>query len=408
MSRFLRRLLASNLLFLLGVLLSLFLNTRVLAQQGSAINGMVQAQSASLSQLLDEGDRLYQVGKFKEAIAIWQQILSQTSTSQERAIVYNYLGTAFRQVGQTEQAIASWQKAIAIYNSASDKNSRLQLARLLTEEAQAYSELGQQKRALNILQSALEIAQRIPDPMTEAAAQGAIGNAYYALGDYEQALTAHQNSLRIARGINNNSVTENDISKGGDEQRIRRVGENIYSALPTNNPSLQITYIQTAVNNLGNLYAKRAERYLYQANVADIEGDEIEKNRLTKLAQQDIASATGAFQESIQLGATNVGTVKALLNLSRLLEQRGNLVSAQPNSVNLSTISNNRIKALELLEKMPDSRDKAYGLINLASGIKSPDGAKLFAEAITVARNIGDLRAESFAVGSLAELYSYL
>jgi CHAT domain-containing protein len=73
---------------------------------------------------------------------------------------------------------------------------------------------------------------------------------------------------------------------------------------------------------------------------------------------------------------------------------------------------------LALLEAEPDSRDKAYALINLAASFKlnspSPQAlqsiervtiVKLLEKAIAVAKNIGDLQAESFALGSLGQVY---
>ncbi|HEY9852462.1 MAG TPA: CHAT domain-containing protein [Leptolyngbyaceae cyanobacterium] len=383
MSRFLRRLLRWHLLFLVGLLLGLLVNVRGWALQVKQSDPAVISQSVSLSQLAQQGESFYEAGKFTEAIAFWQQALARTSSPREKAVIYNNLATAFRQIGQVERAIDHWQKAIEIYQQANDRDSRSQLAKLLTEQAQAYSELGQHRRGIKILQSALEITQKNQERLTEIAVLGALGNAYWALGDYEQAISNHQNSLKIARELS----TGNDGNDRADRS------------------SLITTYIQNALNNLGNVYTKRAERYRYQAQVAQLEGDKSEETRLLNLAKQDIATAIESFQQSIETGASEISTVQALLNMNRLMERNKNVNSAKITGENSETIDRNRQQALQLLSQMPDSRDKAYGLINLSASSDAQKAVRLLADAIAVSRNIGDIRAESFALGSLAQLY---
>jgi hypothetical protein len=68
----------------------------------------------------------------------------------------------------------------------------------------------------------------------------------------------------------------------------------------------------------------------------------------------------------------------------------------------------------ELLTSAPNSRDKAYALINLAEQelragkkVENPNlqPSILLEQALAVARTIGDARAESFALGSLGQLH---
>ncbi|GET36624.1 tetratricopeptide repeat protein [Microseira wollei] len=206
--------------------------------------------------------------------------------------------------------------------------------------------------------------------MTEVVALGGLGNAYWATGNYEQALASVAASLKIARELS-----------GGE------------------------ALIVTALNNLGNVYGSRADRYRYQANVATIEGDEKEASRLNDLAQKDIATAIASFEQSVQVatlaGKTNnirIAQVKALLNLNRLL---GGMAAP-----NWDLIANNRGRILSILAQLPDSRDKVYALINLASARqREQEAARLLGGEIASARNINDARAESFALGSLGHLY---
>ena len=336
----------------------------------SMLNKGVQPYSPTVQQ----GIERYQAGKFMEAIALWEEALPQISEVKERAIIYTNLALAYRQTGKLDRAIAYWDEAIKIYRSQAEATTRQPLAGLLTEQAQAYSSLGQHRRAITLLESAIELAQQNRERLTESAAQGALGNAYWALGDYEKALAAHETTLKIARELNN------------------------------------VSYVATALNNLGNVYVSKALRSSYQANVADSEGDEKEVIRLTQAATQDRAEARTFFEQSVQTarGVAVLEEVRALLNLTHLLEV-GNGKDL-PQSPNQDLIESNWNRLRELLSNAPDSREKAYALINLAESfrrhesVESQESVQVLEQALTVARAIGDSRAESFAVGSLGKL----
>jgi len=381
MSGFCRRLYRFSFFLLVGFVLCLTLSVLPIGQTP------VIAQSSPAQELVRSGIEEYEAGKFNEALALFLQALSQPLPNEERAVVYNNLALAYRQVGQLGEAAQQWEQAIQIYQRQDDEASRRQLPKLLTEQAQAFNDLGQHRRAIKILQSVVELAKQYQDSRTQAAALGSLGNAYWALGDYEQALASHQESLQIARQFN------------------------------------YPDYITTSLNYLGNLYISRQERYRYQADIAGrIEGDKTEEARLTQLAEQDITAAQSAFEESLRESQAvgSIAQVKALLNLNRLLEQL--------ESTDWAGIAKNREQSLGLVETLPDSRDKAYILINLAESLQHQASverenclnveaecrgtgeqernvaALLLDKALNVARSIGDRRAESFALGSLGQV----
>ena len=352
--------------------------------------------SPSQNQLVQQGIERYQAGKFTEAIALWQQALPQISAAKDRAVIYSNLALAYRQTGQLAGAIAQWEQAIQIYR-AQNEAMRQPLAGLLIEQAQAYTDLGQQRVAIPLLQSAIQIALQNQDRLTEAAAQGALGNAQSALGEYEQALKAQKNSLKIAQELNN------------------------------------ATYIATALNDLGNVYVGRGARYSYQAMLADLEGDDQQAARLSQIAEQDKAKARQSFEQSAETarGVAGFEELRGLMNLNRLLEKgtedRGqpagkdsssSLIANRPspmiNPSDQDLMVRNWNRVGELLTSAPNSRDKAYALINLAQQelragkkVENPNlqPSILLEQALAVARTIGDARAESFALGSLGQLH---
>lgn len=334
-------------------------------------------------QLVSKGIEFYQIGEFAQAITFWEQALPQITDEKDRAIVHNNLALAYRKMGELAQAIAHWEKAIQIYQAMPDAENRKQIAGLLTEQAQSYNDLGQHPRAITLLESAIELITKYPDPLTEAAAQGALGNAHWSLGNYDQALSAHKRSLKIARELNNTS------------------------------------FIATALNNLGNVYMSQATRHSYQAQVAELEGDIEQTTRLTQEAIQDWTQARTFFEQSLQTAQAleSLTEIKALMNLNRWVISRhlanvGNN-SAQPlSSADQEFLQTNWQRVRELLVGIPDSRQKAYTLINLAESFQrieseasTQESIQLLSQAIMVAQKIGDAKAQSFALGSLGQLY---
>lgn len=200
MSRLYKRLYRFTCLLIISLTLCLFFNTLPIWQ----LDRQVTAEPVSANQLVQQGIERYKAGKYNEAIAQWQQALSQLPVSKNTAIIRSNLAEAYRRIGQFSEAIASWEQAIQIYRSQKDNSNRL-VAPLLVEQAQAYSELGQHRRAILLAQSAIEIAQKNQDRLLVAAASGTLGSAYYALGDYEQALAAHRASLKVAQELQNSS-----------------------------------------------------------------------------------------------------------------------------------------------------------------------------------------------------------
>jgi CHAT domain-containing protein len=361
-------------LFSLGLLLSCFL---VLGGVGSrSLPAIAQDPPSQIAKTVIAAENQpvadYQAGRYPQAIAGWQQELSQATTAQQRATIYGNLAQAYRQVGQLDQSIRHWQQAIDLYQTIdkSPNGKKLQ-AQLLTEQAQSYSMLGQHRRAVDLAETALKLVEPSQDAATTAAIQGVLGNAQWALGNYDQAIAANQAALKLAQTLNNP------------------------------------TYIGTAWGNLGNVFSSRANRYQYQANVARLESDDREQNRLTQLATQDLAAAQSAYEQSVQASQSlgGMAEIKSLLNWNRLLSQSPQRDQALQ--------QRNRDRVLSLLETQPNSRAKAYAYINLATSLQvgSSSGAvdsqakSLLDKAAAIAQSLGDQRAASFAVGTLGSFY---
>ncbi|MDX2243498.1 MAG: CHAT domain-containing protein [Leptolyngbyaceae cyanobacterium bins.302] len=378
------------------------------------------AWAVAAERLVDRGLEDYKVGRFAEAIAQWEKALTQSQSSQDRAILYSNLGQAYRQIGNSERAIQYWESAIRLYREKRSPATNSTLAQLLTEQAQAYSDLGQHQVAVERSQAAVQLAKTINDEPTEAAAQGVLGTAYWAMGEFENAFTAHQQSLAIACSLSNANFTA------------------------------------TALNNLGNVFVSRAERFRYQATVSQQEGETTEATDLSRLADRNLQIALAAFQQSAEVSRKVADSTEttALLNLNRLLKEfpqfapipiipeltcrqlnlaaliksditpqgvaptPGKIASSVPNPPPKAeaVLDQNRSQILTRLAAEPDSQDKAFGYINLANQLlqatsaqpqltPSADPKSLLEKALSVARTVKDKRSESFALGTLGRYY---
>ncbi len=322
---------------------------------------VVAQASTPLPPQADSGWAYYQAGHYEQAIQVWRAALSETRPAQERLILHTNLAKAYQQLGKPEQAIAQWEQVLALTNQ-TNPNSPHQRALVLAEQAQAYSQLGQHRRAIDLLTIAAQAP--ITDPQTIAAIQGGLGNAHWALGDYTAALAAYQLSLQNARQSGNAGT------------------------------------LTTALTNVGNLYARQSSRYVEQAIAANAEGEREEATQLTRQAEEHRKAALAAYQESLMLTRSPATEISTLLNLNYLLKQ-----AATPD---WQAIRQQHDRILGLLASQPDSRDKAYALIYLAA-YPLPDSDPVqqqqwLAQAQTIAQALGDRRAESFALGTWARM----
>ncbi len=347
--------------------------------------GHVSAQVVGSS--VQQGLERYQSGDFQGAIAVWNSTLNHSPSEADRIILLKDLARAYSQVGQFDQAIAAFDQLIANYQKTGD---RIQLGRILTEQAQAYSNLGQQRKAIAMLcggqepnctkESALAIARQQSDSFGEAAGLGSLGNIYRLQGDYEAALRSLQKSLAIAEKLQNSA------------------------------------YVSAAKNGLGNTYANLAKREYRYAEFASESGDKDAVDKFTQQAIKDDRNAIQFFEANIIAARQQNNPTDeshALLNLATTYQR--SFSGSQPAESTLK-------QAYDFHDRLPDSRDKAYGMIRLANLFQQSAHSKLdpnvrclpqtpaetvtlIKQAIAASQRIRDPQSEAFALGRLGHLY---
>ena len=227
--------------------------------------GQVSAQVVSPS--IQQGLERYQNGDFQGAIVIWNNALNDSSN--DRVTLLKYLARVYSQVGQFDRAIASFDQLITYYKNDKKNSDRTRLGRMLTEQAQAYSSLGQQRKAIALLcgdepncqkDSALAIARQQSDQLGEAAGLGSLGNIYRLQGEYETALQWLKQSLAIAEKLQNPA------------------------------------YIIAAKNGLGSTYANLSKREYRYAEFASETNDQTATDKFTQQAKENDRTAIQFFR----------------------------------------------------------------------------------------------------------------
>jgi CHAT domain-containing protein len=351
----------------------------------------VQAQDSAPQ--VEDGIARYRAGDYQGAIALWQEALERYQGKPPDAnqmILLENLARVHRLIGRSADSVEYWQRAIQIAEVLEDVQ---QAGRLLTEQAQTYSQLGQHRQAIELLcrnpsteadcanTSAVGLAQSAGDLLGEAAALGSLGESLRLWGDYEGAIAALEKSLGIMR----------ELSQPG--------------------------YQVSALSSLGAVYTSKAQVSYRLAESASQAGDEDEEENLSNQAQEDDQTARGYFETSQQLAhqqGDTLAEVRAYLSLVsvyRRLNEAALALAAQES-------------ARQLLPVTPDSHGKVYATITLANLIQStnvgdsevaiaqcfrgsPDAQAqiLLTGAIRQAQQLGDSRGEAFALGTLGHWY---
>ncbi len=304
-----------------------------------------------------------QLGQWQEATeAITQSIkllenLENSGSSQERgqtqifAQALDVRGNLELARGQTEAALGTWQEGAKIYQQLDDK---LALIRNRVNQAQAMQALGNYLQARKTLDSVQEILQKQPDSPLKATGLHSLGNVLRTLGYLSESQTILEESSSVATRVGDAGAQSNALLGNGNTARAQK-------------------YAQISLGNLTGAkdYSKKAIQYYQQA--------------------AQIASATPTVRLQAQLNLLRVlieqdefSTAKALL--PQIQSQIDNLPPSR-------TAANIRINFAESLQKM------------IQHDLEPKDAARMLAQAVQMAKSLKDERSESYALGTLGELY---
>jgi len=395
LKKFLKYLGLGSFTFLLTVLLGLggYPTIAQMARVDAAVpnSPAVQFSTGNASQLVQEGLQRYQLGQFAAAVTVWKQAAEAFAAQGDRfnqAMVLSNLALAYHQLGQwseanraitsslqllptkntstdhlrilaqalntqgklqlaqgqAEQALTTWQKAAETYQQVGDKTG---VARSFINQAQALRVLGFYQRVNSTLEQASQILQDQPDSAIKAAGLLSFGDALRLVGDLKKSQEVLQQSLTIS-------------------QQLQSPGA-----------------IASAFLSLGN----------------------------TAQAQQQPDEAFKYYQQAIANSTSPTTTLQAQLNQLRLLIESEKWEEAQA----LGT------KIKPQLSSLPATRTAIYAQINFTQSLmklwnqtsevgsrEAPTlqtAGQILATSIQQAKELGDLKAQSYALGYLGQIY---
>lgn len=366
----------------------------------------VAAAASDAPIAVQSGIEYYESGSFSAAIEQWLEAYSDYENDRDFsaiATVSTNLARAYQQLGQTYKELAYWEKAItAIKSLPPALDHQIKLGHLLTDQAQAYSRLGQHRQAIAVLcneeaqadrssvnggtlaetcqpGSALQIAIATSDPAGQVVALGSLGEAYRLISDSDKAFAF------LEKGLETVGLLERP---------------ELESALLNSMGSIKIT----EANIRYRLAEETAER-----------GDEREVSILKQEANEYTEAAIAYFKESYALSPSSPET------------QLRSLISLIPAYLRLelwSQASHYQQQATNRFNQMPDTQNKAFAAIKLAGFVEAIREKKevsftsefpldaeteeqvssLLNQGLEIAYKVDSNRAESFALGRLGRL----
>jgi len=353
--------------------------------------------------LVQIGKQYYQAGQYAQAIATWQQAadiyakqgdrLNQAVVSQNLALAHHQLGhwQAAKQLillsleilqanpqqpkllaqalniqgsiqiaqGKSQDALTTWLKAAATYEQAGDKDGAI---RSKINQSQAMRSLGLYPKAKDTLKQVQSELKELPNSVLKVSSLLNLSDTLRLNGDFLEATAILQESLAIAQQLN-------------DPPTIAEI-----------------------LLSLGNIASSQQQA----ASAGDID-----------YRKQKSSEAIAYYQQAAQIATHPLLKVKSQLNQLRL--------EIELNQIEVAKALLPTIQAQ--LQNLPPSRASVYARVNFAQSLMqlSPSlserlgganplsarqvVAQLLATAAQQAKEMGDPRAESYAIGYLGELY---
>lgn len=309
-------------------------------------SGDTVGQAVILSNLALNLHQLGQIYSATEAIEQAIAILQKTPNSSQRlpvwAQVWDVKASLELAQGKPEAAVSSWETAASIYQQLQDSNKAI-LAQV--NQAQALQALGLYRREISLLRNLTTYVAQLPDSLAKAASFRNLGEALVLIGNFNQAQTHLETSLKIAQQLQSPEAT--------------------------------------------------ALAYLSLGNLAYLPGSSTEEKNI----------ALGYYQKAAVTSTTATTKIPAQLNRLRLLIELEQWPVAQALYPEIqSQIANLPLGRSAIYAQV----NLAQSLLELRLKFPNPSLetiAKILAVARQQAQQLQDVRAESFVLGNLGHLY---
>lgn len=344
---------------------------------------IVQNNTQDATALFQQGKQYYTQGQYTQSAEILERAIlgfSQAGDRVNQAIALSNLSLVFQQLGQWEKAENALESSLALINDSSFPKKPLILAQILEIQGQLQLTKGQPEQAIKTWKQSFKLYAEAGNWLGKITNQINQSIALQTLGLYRQ-------SLKTLTEVNENLKSQPDslikatalLSLGNT---LKQVGD-----LTNSQIVLQQSLELAKTLNDSQLLSKI---YLSLANI----------NRI----QDNSDLALEYYQNSAKTAPDDLGKISALINQYSLLID----LNKQTEAESLS----DQIKSF--LPQVPVSRSLIYAQVNFTNYLLKAETKSdaNFSEVITLlnkaiqdAKNLQDLRAESYALGSLGKFY---
>ncbi|BAY06893.1 CHAT domain-containing protein [Calothrix sp. NIES-2098] len=395
----------------------------------AAINPQVsQTQTANAKELLDRGLIAYQKEQYSPALKIFQQAnesFQATGDKLNQALILNYLSLTYQQLGKLADAQHATEQSLQLLNSKSNSKDYLSIrAQALNTQGQLQLARGETEKALNSWQEATATYSKIGDESGKIGSKINQAQALQTLGLYRRATNILE-EIKLTLDKQPDSLLKvtgflslgNSLRVVGDVDKSRQILEK----------SCQIQAKISQAEEVCNLKLSLGNKAQVEPNIEqDRLGEILLSLGNTAQEQQNIEEAIQFYERAASISQKPTTQLPAQLNQLRLLVQSLSTESITPalSQDILSKIANLSTK----LESLPASRSSVYARINFAqtlvkltkTGVLAEENiaqdtctasnslctaAKVVATGFQQAKNLEDVRAQAYALGTLGSLY---
>jgi tetratricopeptide (TPR) repeat protein len=251
------------------------------------------------------------IGKFKEAIQYYQNVLNlakQESDKQHESTALDSLGGIYADLGDFRKAIEHHEQGLVIARESGDRTGE---ANGFINLGRAYAELGEIKKPIEYFEKALAISHEINYHMAEGVIFSGLGGLTLRLGDYEKSILYFNQALDNARE-NGNIYGESKRLSGLAGALIEK--DDLQSAIKYLLESIQIGKQISSLEICSESSCALVQAYLLQNDLvnaratieAALQYDVPENNHnasalhgIIALRQGDEVAARGAFVRAI-------------------------------------------------------------------------------------------------------------
>lgn len=354
----------------------------------------LSAQTQSAPSLARQARSRYTAGQFTEAATLFQQAAQAYKAAGDpirQALSLSNLSLSYQQLGQSKQANQAIADSLALLQ-VNDKNPErsLALAQALDIQGSLYLAQGQTEAALTSWEHTTALYTQQGKPKQALASQNNQAQALQGMGLSRRAIALLDKALKLEQRSTANP------------QQLQALVQSVPASLET---ATALRTLGESLRMTGNLSQARTvlERSLAIANSLQLP-ETIALAQLslgnTARAQSDLKAAQNYYQQVAASASPNL-RIQAQVNQLSLL--------ADTNQK--SALQNLLPQVQQQIQALPPSRTAIEARINLAqtmlkSGEANPRAiADLLVPAVQQAKDLGDPRTHSYAVGTLGSVY---